>query len=114
MTFIDESLSHYWEPGGDSPVGRMKALSYAKKLNLETWVSLEPVIDPDESLRIIGETHEFVDTYKIGTLNYNKSVAKGIDWIKFASQAVDLLEKLGKQYYLKKDLQKFLSSSVAA
>jgi hypothetical protein len=33
---------------------------------------LEPVIDPKETLKIIEETHEYVDHYKVGMWNYDE------------------------------------------
>ncbi|MGE5604285.1 MAG: hypothetical protein ACM3YE_01175 [Bacteroidota bacterium] len=60
------------------------------------WASLEPVIDPEESLEIIRQTHEYVDLYKVGKLNYNQ-IEKTIDWREFAENAIMLLRKLNCQ-----------------
>jgi hypothetical protein len=70
-------------------------------------VSLEPVIDPEESLEIIRQTHEFVDFYKVGKLNYHPR-ASTIDWRKFAVEVKDLLDDLGCEYLLKEDLRRYL------
>jgi hypothetical protein len=49
-----------------------------------------------------------VDKYKVGKLNYHKR-EKEIDWSMFAKEAVALLNKYNKDYYIKKDLLKYLS-----
>ncbi len=102
MTWLDDEVSLKFEPGAAVPTSRLAAIRIAKeKFNIETWVSLEPVMDPDHSLGIIRRTHEFVDLYKIGKLNHQKS---GTNWAEFASAAIELCEKYGKEYYIKNDL----------
>ena len=88
MTFLDPSQSALFEPGAALPADRVLAISNAHRKGIETWVSLEPVLDPAESLRIIKETHEFVDLFKIGKLNHDKAREAEIDWGRFGWQAV--------------------------
>jgi DNA repair photolyase len=71
LTFLDESQSLQWEPGASLPQDRIKALREAHSLGIHTWASLEPVIDPEQSLQIIRETAAFVDEFKIGRWNYD-------------------------------------------
>lgn len=113
MTFLDAAKSRHWEPGADTPDGRIEALTAAHAAGIETWVSLEPVIDPAQTLEIIRATHQIVDTYKVGTLNYNNAVAGTTDWQNFAREVRDLLERLGKNYYLKADLRKYLPENIS-
>jgi len=77
-------------------------------LGIRTWVSLEPVVDPEQSLELIRETADFVDEYKIGRWNHDPK-ADEIDWKDFGNKAVALCESLGKKYYIKKDLAIFLN-----
>lgn len=107
LTFIDEEKSKKWEPHAALPADRIATLKKAHDLGIETWVSLEPVVDPEESLKIIELTHEYVDLYKVGTINYHE-VANSIDWKKFGNDAIKLLEKYNKKYYIKNDLKKYL------
>lgn len=109
LTFLDERKSINWEPGASLPEDRIKAIKQAHEMGIRTWVSLEPVVEPDESLEIIRRTHQFVDLYKVGTLNYNK-LAGTIDWKKFGLEAIELLEKLNKNYYIKDDLRRFIET----
>lgn len=105
LTFVDVEKSRVWEPGAALPESRIDALQMAFDKGIDTWVSLEPVIDPEETLQLIEITHPFVNLYKVGTLNYVEE-RHGIDWSGFADRVVATLDKYGKQYLLKDDLVK--------
>src|SRR3972149_4909981 len=105
LTFTNCSDSLKWEPEAALPSERFAALKKAHDLGIPTWASLEPVIDPVQTLDIIRITYEYVDAYKVGRLNYHKDAAK-INWKEFGLAARTLLESFGKQYLIKKDLLK--------
>ena len=108
MTFTDANYSHEFEPGAADPKDRVEALARAKCEGIKTWVSLEPVLDPQESLKIIEWTYEKVDLYKIGKLNHDKAREGQIDWRAFGMEAIALCERYGKPYYVKSDLARYL------
>jgi DNA repair photolyase len=103
LTFINRTHSREWEPKAADPEERMDVLRNAHQRGIFTWASLEPVIDPAQSLEIINRCHEFVDLFKVGKWNHDAR-ANAIDWKVFGTEAVRLLEKYGKKYYIKKDL----------
>lgn len=105
MTVWDETRSAKIEPGANSPRMRRKVLEAAKGRGIPTWVSLEPVLDVAETLRVIDETHDVVDQYRVGVLNHQPSK---IDWRAFGQAAIDRLEKYGNAYYIKRDLGRHL------
>lgn len=107
LTFVSNIDSREWEPWAALPGERLVALQEAHRRGITTWASLEPVIDPEQSLEIINRTHEFVDIYKVGKWNHDAR-AKEIDWETFGQSAVSLLKKYGKQYIIKKDLEVFI------
>ena len=107
LTNLDSKLSLKWEPGAASPGERINSLYKAYKKGIKTWVSLEPVLYTDVALEIIRLTHNFVNEFKVGTLNYHPH-ARSIDWHKFAIDVKDLLNELNCNYYLKEDLRKWL------
>jgi DNA repair photolyase len=109
LTLRDSAESMKWEPGASLPEERIEALRDAHSRGLSTWVSLEPVIDPEAVYAMIEETHSFVDLYKVGTLNYHTH-AKTIDWREFARKVVEVLESNQAKYYLKEDLRKWIPS----
>jgi len=108
LTLINNADSLEWEPGAALPAERFAMLKKAHEMGISTWASLEPVIDPEQTLEIIRQTHEYVDLFKVGTMNHHPH-SKTIDWHKFAKQAVALLEKLNCSYYIKQDLRAYLT-----
>lgn len=107
LTFTDDAASIHFEPDAALPDDRIASLRAAKIAGIKTWVSLEPVINPLQSLELIKRTHEFVDLFKVGKLNYHP-LAKRINWKKFALAAIDTLKRYNCQYYLKQDLRDLL------
>ena len=107
ITLTSYSKFKEWEMEAASYQLRVRNLSIAKKKGLKTWVSLEPVIFPDETLDIISVTHNIVDHYKVGKLNYHPR-SKEIDWKMFANNVVEELEKYNCDYYIKDDLREYL------
>lgn len=112
LTFTNRTQSREWEPKAADPEERMDVLRNAHQRGIFTWASLEPVIDPAQSLEIISRCHEFVDLFKVGKWNHD-SRANAIDWKKFGAEAISLLEKHDKKYYIKKDLQAYLEADHA-
>jgi DNA repair photolyase len=110
LTFLNVADSLEWEPGAALPQDRLAALAEMHRRGVSTWASLEPVIDPEQTLEIIRQSHTFIDEFKVGRWNHAKA-ANAIDWAAFANQAVALLDHLGCRYYIKDDLQKYLSAA---
>ncbi len=105
LTLLNEEGSRKWEPHAAPPAERIETLKVAHAQGIPTWVSLEPVIAPPVTLEIIKLTHEFVDEYKVGVMNY---MNLGVDWRQFANDVTALLDNLGCKYYLKRDLRRWL------
>lgn len=106
LTFINPEDSKKWEPNAALPEDRMATLCSFHEAGIHTWVSLEPVIDPEQTLELIRQTANFVDLYKLGKLNYTRSGFE--DWQLYGKQAIELLESLDKPYFIKSDLAKYL------
>lgn len=103
LTFDNDGDSSEWEPDAAGPEERIEMLSRMHDEGIKTWVSIEPVIDPKQSLALIERTVGFVDQYKIGRWNHD-SRAACIDWATFGKEAVEILRTNGKQFYVKNDL----------
>lgn len=106
LTFINAEDSKKYEPEAALPEDRFEALKQYHDAGIRTWASLEPVIDPEQSLATIEITKDYVDEYKVGKLNHLKNT---IDWRAFGNRAVDLLLKYGKDFYVKSDLFQFMA-----
>lgn len=111
LTFIENKDSLEWEPHAALPAERREMLREAHDRGIRTWVSLEPVIDPYQTLDMIECTVDYVDHYKVGRWNYDRR-AKDIDWADFVHRAVKLLESHKASYYIKKDLAVFLDKAM--
>ena len=107
LTFTSVKDSVRWEPNADDPYNRLQMLKDAKAKGIKTWASIEPVIDPIESLLIMEAAIPYVDEFKIGKLNHHP-LAKEINWRNFAMKAKEIMEYHNKKYVLKEDLAKYL------
>jgi len=104
ICFSNDFLRREWEPHAASILSRYQAIMEAKRQGIYTWVSVEPVIDPREALKVIEDLSDYVDLWKIGKLNHMPQVEKEIDWKKFLEDVIKLLKASGANYYIKKDL----------
>ncbi len=107
LTSLNDAFSRKWEPGAALPSNRIATLRRFHDAGIFTWVSLEPTLDCDSSLQIVRETHEFVDLYKIGRVNY-LPMTKTTDWRDYTLRMIDLCQQLDVAHYVKIDLQPFL------
>lgn len=90
------------EPGAINPYFRIARAEEARRKGIKTWISLEPVVDPN----VLDEFACFADAFdkvKIGKLNYHPS---DINWKEFGIKAEALCKKLGVDYYIKDSLRK--------
>jgi DNA repair photolyase len=104
LVFTDPKYQKEIEKGAASTEERIASLKAAHDLGIFTYVSLEPVWFPAQSLELIDITHKFVDFYKIGKLNYDPQ-QRTVDWSKFKKDLIEKLDRYGKKFYIKKSLQ---------
>lgn len=108
LVFSDESLRQEIEPGAAPTKERIQSLEIAHdEFKIPTWASFEPVWTAEQSLELMKEAMDYIDIFKIGKLNYNPQ-SKNVDWKQFAHDAIKLMKDNNKNYYIKKDLRKFL------
>jgi DNA repair photolyase len=104
LTFRNADKSVEWEPGAAAPDDRLAALRKLHEAGVKTWASIEPVIEPSESLAVIEDSLPYVDAYKVGRWNHDAR-ANAIDWAAFGRAAVDMIRSAGKALYVKVDLR---------
>jgi DNA repair photolyase len=104
VIFISQDDADEWEINAPSINDRINAIEVAHSRGIKTWVSLEPVIDPEQALQLIQQIHPIVDHWKVGKLNHHPAIEKKVDWIRFREEVTALLDSLGADYYLKKSL----------
>lgn len=105
LTFASTDDSREWESGAALPRERCHMLKTLHDEGVRTFVSMEPVIDPKQTLALMRHTLEYVDVYKVGKLNNYRGLDKQIDWTAFLTEAVDILREAGKRFYVKQDLR---------
>lgn len=108
LTFLSISKSKIWEPNAALPNERLQMLKVLHKNGIKTWVSFEPVIEPDETLSLIEEVSPYIDEIKVGMLNH-LSLRNSINWEKFGNEAIRLLRRLKKDFYIKEDLRRYVT-----
>lgn len=90
------------EPGAVNPYFRIARAEEARRKGIKTWISLEPVVDPNV-LDVFACFADAFDKVKIGKLNYHPST---INWKEFGMKAEALCRKLGVEYYIKDSLRR--------
>ncbi len=103
LVFDNEEDRKEYELNAAPTRERIEALIIMHTAGIKTWVSLEPVYYPAQTLNLIYLTRLYVDLYKVGKLNY---VENHVDWHEFKNDVVEVLQSLGKEYILKEDLKK--------
>lgn len=107
LTMMDEKQSYEIEPGAAPPKERLAVLDSLHRMGIKTFVSMEPVIDPKQSLDLMRRCLDFVDQFKIGKLNHYENRFNKIDWQKFLYDSVKLMRDNKKCFYIKHDLRAF-------
>ena len=105
IIFDNDEDRKEWEPYSASIESRIKALEKAHKEGIYTWISMEPVIYPEQSYRLMESLKTIVDYWKVGKINHFKDIEDRIDWNDFYRMSKSLLDE--KKVYWKKDLLKY-------
>jgi len=102
ICFLDENMRQKLEPNASTISERLDVLAAMKGKGLSTWVSLEPVVDPEEALKVIDALIGKTGKIKVGTVDkrWDKDLHEKIKWAEFLEKA--LIKLHGKQtYYIK-------------
>jgi len=70
FTTIDPIRAAAWEPRAGAIGARIGALMTFYRIEVPTWVSLEPVMDVGLTIEAIKKLHSFVDFFYVGALNH--------------------------------------------
>ncbi len=101
------------EPNAAPLIERLAVLERAHREGIRTWVSCEPVLNPSGIYSLI-KSADYIDTFKIGKLNYHQPTEYGfppIDWAAFGRECERLCKLYKRDYYLKDDLRKAMEAS---
>lgn len=112
LIFSGSAVQLKWEPGACSPRERYDTIREAHNRGIYTWISLEPVIIPNEALHVIMSLGHHVDFWKVGKLNHGAKISKelgdieaSIDWGQFLNDVEAIVPK--EKLLIKHDLEAF-------
>jgi DNA repair photolyase len=103
VTFTSDAFfkPHPFEPNAAPSGERLVTLERAKKHGIKTWVSCEPVFEPQAVYSLIRSAW-YIDLFRIGKMNHQPSA---INWAEFGAECVRLCKANGRRYYIKDDLR---------
>lgn len=114
ITCGDEMASKY-EPNSISPTERIAQLKAFYDKGVETWISIEPVLEPNYIYSMLeSDSMRFITKVKLGKLNHmNLSDLTGnendvIDWTEYGNKAIEICKRKNIEYIVKYALTKFL------
>lgn len=103
-----DNIAAKYEPNSIKPTERLKALEKFYKKGIETWISIEPVLEPNFIYSMLeSDNMKFVTRVKLGKLNHmNISDLTGnsndyIDWIEYRNTVIDICKKRNIEYIVK-------------
>jgi DNA repair photolyase len=108
LTFMEPALSRAWEPGAALPEERLLSLAEAQRAGIKTWVSCEPIISLTDTLALIQTAAPHVNKVMVGKWNHTDAPVSDEFWRLVAHETKTLLDKLKADYYMKKDLSRYL------
>lgn len=105
LCFFSQRNADRYEPHAADIADRIDTISHAKSMGIKTWVSLEPVIIPEEALRLVHLLHEIVDFWAVGKINHNAKLEAAVNWSAFLESIEHMLETYNAKYYIKTSLE---------
>jgi DNA repair photolyase len=105
MVFYTDTTRKLWEPNAASLKDRIEAIEIANDMGIRTWISIEPIIDIEESLKLLRHIKRtyLVSHVKIGKLNHMYHKDKSKNWKYLVEEAERILDDSDISYYIKKD-----------
>lgn len=106
VSCYSEKTRKLYEPNATPISNRINSIKKASAMyHIKTGVSIEPPLNAAECLQAIEELAPFCDIINVGKWNHDRR-ANDINWRKFRVDAIQLLEDLGCNYYIKEDLRR--------
>lgn len=99
---LSEKTRQTWEPGSAPIEDRLEAIETARSYGIHTFLSVEPVIYPSETLEMLREMRDQVDEFRLGKMNHNFPIEKAIDWRDYLCRAREILA--GRNVFIKSEL----------
>jgi len=106
ICWTDDASRNHWEQNASPIEDRFAILDEARELGLDTWVSLEPIIDYHQALGVVERLIGRTGVIKIGVVDRRWSPAEhdAIEWYTLGEAVLGLLEPTEQPYYIKDGL----------
>ena len=102
------------EPNADPNSERIDAMRRTKDLGFKTFASIEPIIDFDSSFKMIEQSANFCDLFKIGLRSgVKKDYYDAEKCAFFIGRVTGLCEKVGFKVYWKKSIHAYVRENMA-
>lgn len=102
------------EPNADHNAERIDAMRRTKELGFNTFASIEPIIDFDSSFKMIEQSANFCDLFKIGLRSgVKKDYYDAEKCAFFIGRVTGLCEKVGFKVYWKKSIHAYVRENMA-
>ena len=108
ITCGDEMAKEH-ESGAPLPSKRLEAMKHIAALGLDTWISVEPVLEPDIVENLVKQ-NQHICVWKFGKLNHVKNTT---DWVAYAAKVEEIIKSSVKRWMIKKDLWKVRKWGIA-
>lgn len=102
LTYDNSKESQRIERSAALPMERLEMLKYFWTEGVRTWVSFEPIMDPEQMLNLLYLSIPFVDEYQFGKLADDK---RSFNWNNIVETIVMRLRNYNKPFYIKKTLR---------
>jgi DNA repair photolyase len=107
LSLFDNQDAAMFEPGAADVIDRVDTIATAAALGIKTWVSLEPIIIPDQAVRLVNMIYPLVDHWAVGKINHNKTLEAAVDWPKCLHDIEAALNNAAASYFIKTSLEKY-------
>lgn len=102
LTYDNDYDSQRIEGGAANPSERLLMLKTFHDNGIKTWVSFEPIMQPEQMLNLLNEALNYVDEFQFGLLSDDK---REFDWNYYVDIICKTLRPINKKFYIKRTLR---------
>lgn len=114
IVWASEDQRKIWEPNASSIKSRVDAIEKATKDGLSTWISIEPIIDTAEALKVVDMLCGKTGKLKIGVVDprWHPEIYKSIQWTDLLLKILDKVTAANQRYYIKNKLWVYADDNI--
>lgn len=108
-------MASIYESKSITPTERLAQLEAFYNKDIETWISIEPVLEPEFIYEMLeSDNMKFITKVKLGKLNHmdlsdlTGNTNDNINWTKYGNKVIEICKRRNIEYIVKYALTKFL------